>query len=263
MTVMVGMALQLKNKLKGEIEMTKTKFEIYKTESGETRVRFPECVGKHGEMDYCTNIDKKGHIYFSIPYPYEREEGEKCIDKFFFYGGDSAGYAVKSVFDGYADALQQKATMFGISTDSLEPVLFADRKYGESIRKKTMDGWKNAIWKYGIRFQDLNSFGLGPVISEGMKTDGDKILFCTRKEAIQERDKLQSHIDEIIKQYQKLKIGEKHIEEKSIVRKFLDKLQKEDKLYELIIKALIATEGKDAPEPKKNYALDICQVILK
>ena len=43
-------------------------------------------------------------------------------------------------------------------------VRFIDREYGEEIRQKTIEGWKDTKFSYGVKFCFLNAFGVGRLV---------------------------------------------------------------------------------------------------
>ena len=72
---------------------------------------------------------------------------------------------------------------------SLNVVRYIDRVYGEEIRQKTIDGWKDARFCYGVKFCFLNSFSGGRLVCKHKDLMGygdtmaDVLTFDTEIEA--------------------------------------------------------------------------------
>lgn len=173
--------------------MKKLNYEI-KEVDGKKRAVF----GDYGISHYVQK-DKSGNEYFHIPNIYCLENGVTLENQLFT---DREGMAVKSVFDGYADALLG-SSLFG--NNSLDPVIFLDRKIAAEMRRKTIAGWKNATWKYGIVIGNIDSFYNGSIVLESkdkvqsiFDENGTPLLFNTRKEAEDVLKELEWEVDSFI-----------------------------------------------------------------
>lgn len=58
--------------------------------------------------------------------------------------------AVESIRRGYGDVICVKNLPFGIRTEKV--LYFLDREYGENLRQKSLEGWKDTIFKYSLYY---------------------------------------------------------------------------------------------------------------
>ena len=68
---------------------------------------------------------------------------------------------IECIRNGFGDGLQQ-SHLFGMTFEHV--VRFIDREYGEEIRQKTIEGWKDTKFSYGVKFCFLNAFGVGRLV---------------------------------------------------------------------------------------------------
>jgi len=186
------------------------KFEITTNVNGEKIAYFPK-------LGFSKKIisDDFGNEYFEIFNPYM--EKETSIIKYSLFAGQE-DIAIKAVRDGFADALLQKKNIF-LGQSSLSPVKFINEKYGEQIRKTTIEGWKNAAWKYYIKLSSSSMSSGLPITKENKLTflnESEYLLFDTRDQANQYIDKLQQEFEVIMN-------AEKPLENEENMEKFFDK----------------------------------------
>lgn len=74
--------------------------------------------------------------------------------------------ALDCIQNGFGDAL---TTSSFLGFNSLHVIRYIDREYGEKIREKTLDGWKDTKFAYGIKFSYLNSFSDGRLLMKNNK----------------------------------------------------------------------------------------------
>ena len=83
--------------------------------------------------------DEEGHEYVHVRNPYT---GNRLLG-FHFRPKD----ALECIKEGKADVMKGSA-------DRLSAAYFLDREYGESVRNKTLEGWKNAEFTWGVVYRD-------------------------------------------------------------------------------------------------------------
>ena len=104
------------------------------------------------QVDCCViQTDDTGREYYYPSNPY---------DKFGLFT-DKPKDAIECIRNGFGDGLQQ-SKLFGFTMEHV--VRFIDREYGEEIRRKTIEGWKDAQFAYGVKFSYLNSFSGGRLV---------------------------------------------------------------------------------------------------
>ena len=108
------------------------------------RVRFENGV------DYCVNTDKEGREYFPVPNIYNDMENDRILKQLFV---GRIKDAITTIRKGQGDVLSV-SNMFGFAESVYR---FVDRIYGEEMRQKTLEGWKNAEFGYSLKFGYLNS----------------------------------------------------------------------------------------------------------
>lgn len=151
------------NGLKGEYSGIVDKIAIY-DENGE-------------RIDCCViQTDDNGREYYCPSNPH---------DKFGLFTNKPKD-AIECIRNGFGDGLQQ-SKLFGFTTEHV--VRFIDREYGEEIRCKTLEGWKDAKFAYGVKFSYLNSFSGGRLVMKNKTLMGwgdntkDVLSFDSEKDA--------------------------------------------------------------------------------
>lgn len=92
--------------------------------------------------------------------------------------------AIECIKAGYGDAFQQ-SDFFGLMVNNV--VRYLDREYGERLREKTLKGWKDTKFAYGIKFSYTSSFSDGRLVMQnkalmGFNDDPKNVLSFDRKE---------------------------------------------------------------------------------
>ena len=95
-----------------------------------------------------------GTEYFCAKNPYYKK-GDSFKDEYFI---DCPKDAVMAVREGYADCLKGGNGIFKTYIPSLTPIVLLDREKAAEYRAKTIEGWKDAEFGYGISFGSKNSF---------------------------------------------------------------------------------------------------------
>lgn len=131
-----------------------------------------------GNIIDCNEIltDENGYEYIHIHNPYSKR------GKF----SDHIKDAITCIKEGRGDVLTQ-ITIFSFPIDYVRK--YIDREYGESLRARSIEGWKNAKFGYAVKFTKSNPYTAGSLISvnkERMSIFDDRsniLTFDTRKEA--------------------------------------------------------------------------------
>lgn len=169
-------------------------YEVYTNEEGKRRVRFIDCNNE----DYCVEQDESGKEYFPIPNILHPEYQESVLARLFT---GRVRDAVESIKLGHADALC-KSGLFG--SNSVKPIRFVDREYGEELRAKSLSGWKDTEFAHVIR---INPMGFGSsvtVLADGKLGDvADKnIMWFQSEEAARIwLDDYSAEMDKIVESY--------------------------------------------------------------
>lgn len=117
------------------------------------------------QVDCCViQIDDNGREYYCP---------SNSHDKFGLFTGKPKD-AIECIKNGFGDGLQQ-SKLFGFTMEHV--IRFIDREYGEEIRRKTIEGWKDVKFAYGVKFSFLNSFSGGRFVmkNETLMGYGDDI----------------------------------------------------------------------------------------
>ena len=137
---------------------------------------------------------EQGYKYFKIKNPYAPwiEKGDVEQELAAIFSG-RLGDALKTVQEGYADALFMNDTIIG---DKLvRPVVFLDRTFGEACRQKTLEGFKDVEFGYTVKFGNKQSmYGYSFVNTnnkKGVYDDEQPVFFKTEQKA-------QAYIDNCI-----------------------------------------------------------------
>ena len=135
----------------------------YGPKAGDIRVKF---YREDGSVftDHCTELDKDTcQMYFSIPNMIKPRWGESILDAM-FVGRIHDAY--KAIVQGHGDVIG--STQFfgplGFKTESV--YRFVDREYGEAMRAKTLEGWKDSIFGYKVVFGNNSSMSGPNTITE-------------------------------------------------------------------------------------------------
>lgn len=98
--------------------------------------------------------------------------------------------AVDCIRDGYGDVISVGGLFRSISVNR-----FIDREYGERLREKSIEGWKDTKFEYAIKFSWLSSFSPGYNVAKNGKSSYEKTNLLT----FQSEDLAKEHISKLIK----------------------------------------------------------------
>lgn len=164
--------------------------------------------------------------------------------------------AIECIKNGLGDTLEV-TNVLGMRLEHV--VRFLDREYGECIRQKSLQGWKNAKFGYGVKFQYLDSLNSGRVVCE------DKSLFCNIGEKILVFDtekEASIFINEINKKAKEYFDEYVEAEKTNTADTFLERIKSEMEcgvfsVYWHVLNALDTERDRGCPQ----YKLKVIQVV--
>ena len=210
------------------------------------------------QIDCCViHQDKEGREYY---YPSNPNE------KFGLFSGRPKD-AIECIINGFGDALEC-TQIVGMNIEHV--VRFIDREYGENIRQKTIEGWKDAKFAYAVKFYFLNSFGNGRLICKNktlmswFNNSQDEILtFETESEASDFIEEVNEKAKEYYNEYTNLeRTDDKNYNYEKICKPFFDKIEGkiENGIDSVYWMAFAHFNDKDNGKP--SYNMKVVQVVL-
>ena len=143
-----------------------------------------ECVFIDGGKQLAVHKTSDGHKYFCVD-----NYIDKSIDLYSKTFINRIGDAVQVVKDGNGDVISVYRSCFG--GECISVWYFIDREYGEEMRNKTIEGWKDASFGYAVKFENKNSISGGYFIDKnlsallpGQVTKENLLLFNTKDDVI-------------------------------------------------------------------------------
>lgn len=212
--------------------------------------------------------DKNGNKYFSVDNELnvKAQKSENAMDRALarsFTGRIKD--AIDTIKMGNGDAIMQ-STLFGTHESVC---YFLDREIGEEFRKKTIEGFKDSIFGWSVKFGSKNSFSpysfitakanLIPIFSDGVaKEDLTPVKFDTEEEAEKwMQDNVQKAHDKAKEIIDKVNSGTSFEERKEIFNKELDNLFEEYSrlsiVSDLICDLILEDDYNYEPEDKRGY----------
>ena len=114
-------------------------------------------IFKDGSRKKPIHEDEDGREYFEVdnwidsdPELIEFNYYSRMVDKMRLTFSGRISDAVESIRRGYGDVICVKNLPFGIRTEKV--LYFLDREYGENLRQKSLEGWKDTIFKYSLYY---------------------------------------------------------------------------------------------------------------
>lgn len=173
--------------------------------------------------------------------------------------------AIEFIKNGFGDEFQQ-IHLFGFLLHDV--VRYIDREYGESIRKNTIEGWKDVKFSYGVKFCFLESFSAGKLICKNEKLMGyddtinDILTFETEKEASDFIEKVNKKVEEYYKEYSNLeRTCDIKWDYENIIKPFFNKIKGNigsDSVYWMAFRGINKEEQKLKPE----YKMKVVRVVI-
>jgi hypothetical protein len=197
--------------------------------------------------DYCVQKDEEGHEYFPVP-------NFKMKDVFKSFTGRIKD-AIEAIRKGEGDVLSV-TNLFGKSE---HVYYFIDRAYGEELRKKTIEGFKNTEFGYSLKFGFLDSFSGSRFIAKdntilsAFDNQNDYVYFSTEKEAEEYKEKILKDAERFADNFNMIMINNKNNNIK--IQKWFDKH------YDNTISARIGGELSEDNNENNKWQLEIVQVI--
>lgn len=172
------------------------------------------------QVDCCViQTDDAGREYY---YPSNKH------DKYGLFT-DKPKDAIECIRDGFGDGLQQ-SRLLGFTVNHV--VRFIDRDYGEEIRSKTIDGWKDAKFAYGVKFSYLSSFSDGKLITKSKtlmsfdNTMKDILSFDNKEDATLFIKKVNEKVEKYYEEYNALKrTGDRDWDYEHIIKPFFNSIE--------------------------------------
>ena len=204
-------------------------------------------------------IDDDGKEYYYISNPYD------TLGLFTNKPKD----AIECIRNGLGDTFQ-RTKMLNMEYEKV--IRFVDREYGEELRQKTIDGWKDAKFAYAVKFIYMNSFSSGNFISKdktlmGMSDNNEDILtFETESEAMTFIEEVNNKAKEYHEEYLSIeRTGDHDFDYDELFKPLFDKIKgngKEamDSVYWRAFSGINTKvkEGKERPE----YKMKVVQIVL-
>jgi DNA repair exonuclease SbcCD nuclease subunit len=153
--------------------------------------------------NYCVNTNKEGKEYFAIPNPYINNPENSPIKQLFV---GRIKDAITAIREGQGDVLNISG-MFGPAESVYR---FIDRQYGEELRQKTIEGWKNTEFGYSLKFGYLNSMSGSRFINKEyqilslFEDQNSYIFFNTEEEAEQTKQEILLKAQEMFNKWKKV-----------------------------------------------------------
>lgn len=214
---------------------------------------------KNGNQIDCCVIqkDKDGREYYYPNNPH---------DKMGLFSGRPKD-AIECIRKGLGDGFSQ-SHLFGMSLENV--VRFIDREYGEEIRQKTLEGWKNAKFAFGVSFNFLNSFSGGRNVCKNKCLFGygdkqeDILTFDTEETAQAFIDGVNKKAEQYAEEYVKLpKTDNRDYDYENAYKPFFNKIEGHmkngtDSVYWRAFSGIV----HEKQTGRKEYKMEVVQVVL-
>lgn len=168
--------------------------------------RFHEVRRNHPDLSRIICVDENGKEYFSVPNIRTVSHNPTLL-----FSGHIKD-AIDEIRYGIGDAITSSSLFQGMfkctRTSTIRVCHYLDREYGESLKKKSIEGWKDAKFCYAIQLYNRMSMSSGyllttdydffvPITSE----DENKEVwqFDSYEEAVKIADSLEKESKEMVK----------------------------------------------------------------
>ena len=117
---------------------------------------------ENGEREKVNVFNEEGNLICSSPINKDNEGREyydvdNINDKDGFFT-DKPKDAIECIQKGYGDAIT-KTNIFGMSF--MQVIRYLDREYGEEVRQKTLEGWADVEFAFGVKFRYKDAMNSG------------------------------------------------------------------------------------------------------
>ena len=210
------------------------------------------------QIDCCTiQTNDDGKEYYCPSNPH---------DKFGLFANKPKD-AIECIRNGFGDALK-RSMVFGF-IGSNRVVRFIDRQYGEEIRRKTIEEWKDTKFAYGVKFSYINSFGDGRLVMKDKSLMSwnddikDVLSFDNEEDAALFIKEVNEKANKYSEKYNALKrTGDSNWDYEHIYKPFLDSIKGkmnngENSVYWNAFCGLCEIKGGG----KFDYKMEVVQII--
>lgn len=210
------------------------------------------------QIDCCViHTDEEGKEYYYPSNPHE---------KFGLFSGRPKD-AIECIRNGFGDGLQ-RSHLFGMSLEHV--VRFLDREYGEEIRQKTIEGWKDTQFAYVVKICFLNSFSDGRLICKNKTlmgygdTQEDVLTFKSEEEASAFIEEVNKKVKEYHEEYINLeRTGNRDLDYEKVYKPFFEKIKgKEEKGTDSVYWRAFSCLNEEERNGKPEYKMEVVQVVL-
>lgn len=175
--------------------------------------------------------------------------------------------AIECIRKGFGDGFSQ-SNMFGMSLENV--VRFIDRDYGEEIRRKTLEGWKNAKFAFGVSFNFLNSFNGGRNVCKNKCLFGygdkpeDILTFDTEQSAQAFINEVNEKAEQYAEEYVKLpKTNDRDYDYENTYQPFFDKIEgKMENGTDSVYWRAFSGIAHEKQTGQKEYKMEVVQVVI-
>lgn len=214
---------------------------------------------KNGNQIDCCVIqkDKNGREYYCPNNPHDK------LGLFLEKPKD----AIECIRNDFGDGFTQ-SNLFGMSLENV--VRFIDREYGEEVRQKTLEGWNNVKFAFGVSFGFLNSFSGSRNVCKNKCLFGysdkleDILTFNTEQDAQEFINDVNEKARQYAEEYMNLpKTHDHKFDYENTYQPFFNKIEGKMKFGTNSV-YWMAFRGK-ADEKKmgqKTYVMEVVQVVL-
>mgnify|MGYP000014054491 FL=1 len=209
------------------------------------------------QVDCCViQTDDDGREYYCPSNPH---------DKFGLFT-DKPKDAIECIRNGLGDGFQQ-SKLFDFTMEHV--VRFIDREYGEEIRRKTIEGWKDTKFAYGVKFSYLNSFSGGRLVMKNKTLMGwdddtkDILSFDNEEDATLFIKKVNEKASKYCEEYGALKrTGDNDWDYEHIFKPFFNRIEGRreygrSSVYWNAFRGL----HEERENGKANYEMEVVQIV--
>ena len=173
---------------------------FYKDNNGDTRVNF-EYNGELLKLGHAIHKDTNKETgveydYYLIPNVFSSKDPDVPIRLQYRFSGRPKDM-IEAIRAGYGDVI------FSDPFGTHRVRRYCDREYGEALRQKTIDGWKDAVFAWGFQMSSI-----GPVVKNELsdfypkwKDNYTIVCFKTEEDAQILHQKILEKVQELISSY--------------------------------------------------------------